>query len=83
MNVYDNEPQFGIVATENVTVATMIYQWYTHVGIYTGDATPEEQSLFITEKHCFHDLVSGLGTPCPCGMTRNPWTLESMIQVCT
>ena len=33
---------------------------YTHVGIYTGDASSEEQSLFITEKHCFRDLVMPL-----------------------
>ena len=50
--------------------------------MYTSDATPDEQSMFITEKHCFSDLVSGLATPCPCGMTRAPWTLESVVQVC-
>ena len=51
------------------------------LGIYTGDGIPEDESLFITEKHCFQDLVSGLGTPCPCGMARNTWILESVIQV--
>ena len=50
-----------------------------YLGIYTGDGIPEDESLF---KQCFQDLVSGLGTPCPCGMVRNTWTLESVIHVC-
>ena len=51
--------------------------------MYTGNDSPgSEPSLFVTEKQCFQDLVSGLGTPCSCGMTRNPWVLESVIQVC-
>ena len=54
---------------------------HVYLGIYTGGGTPDDDGLFITEKHCFQDLISGLGTPCSCGMVRNTWTLESVIQV--
>ena len=67
----------------NCTGTDAYYEQYATVGIYTGNDSPSsEPSLFVTEKHCFQDLVSGLGTPCSCGMTRNPWVLESVIQVC-
>lgn len=52
-----------------------------HSGMYTDGASSEEQSFFVTERNCFSDLVEGLGTPCPCGMMRAPWVLESVVQV--
>lgn len=53
------------------------------IGIYTDGASSEEQSLFVTERHCLSDLVEGLTTQCPCGVTRAPWVLESVVQVQT
>ena len=53
------------------------------IGIYK-DKTPSPDNqcaLFITEKHCFSELVTGLATPCPCGVTRNSWKLENVVQV--
>lgn len=50
--------------------------------MYIGDDSQSDaQSLFITERHTFTDLMEGLASPCPCGMTRNPWMLESLTQV--
>lgn len=51
------------------------------VGVYVGDNSPEDQSLFVTERCCFSDLLDGLSSLCPCGMTIMPWALESVIQV--
>ena len=53
------------------------------IGIYKDETpSPENQcALFITEKHCFSELVTGLATPCPCGVTRNSWKLENVVQV--
>ena len=51
--------------------------------MYTDGASPEEQSFFVTERHCFSDLVEGLATQCPCGMVKAPWVLESVVQVST
>ena len=53
----------------------------TLIGIYTGDVSPDDQALFITERHTLVDLLGGLSSACSCGMTRNPWILESVIQV--
>ncbi len=50
-------------------------------GMYEDGASSEEQSLFVSERHCFSDLVSGLTSPCRCGATRL-WKVESVIQVC-
>lgn len=49
-------------------------------GIYTDGASSEEQSFFIAERLCFSDLVEGLSTQCPCGVTSAPWVLESVVQ---
>ena len=48
-----------------------------------SDECPEDQSMFITEKSCFTDLVKGLSSSCPCGLTMKPWQLESVTQVRT
>ena len=45
------------------------------LGMYTDGASSEEQSLFITERHCFSDLVEGLSK------TSAPWVLESVVQI--
>ena len=52
-----------------------------HVGVYISDKHPEDQALFVTERCCFSDLVEGLSSPCPCGLTIKPWALESVMQV--
>ena len=38
---------------------------------------PEEEEAFLTEKHCFTDLLDGMKTPCPCGISHNAWLLSS------
>ena len=54
-----------------------------NLGMYTDGASSEEQSFFIMERHCSSDLVEGLSTQCPYGMTSAPWVLESVVQVST
>ncbi len=51
-------------------------------GVYIGNEYPEEEGMFITERHCFSDLLEGVTSPCPCGMTHKAWMLESLKQVC-
>ncbi len=34
------------------------------IGMYTGDDSPDDQYLFITEKHCCNDLMTGLASSC-------------------
>lgn len=53
----------------------------TLTGIYTSNATPEEEAAFLTERHCLVDLIDGLKTPCPCGKSSNPWIIDSVVQV--
>ena len=50
--------------------------------MYDGNELPEEENMFISEQHCFADLLEGLASSCPCGMTRKAWMLESVTQVC-
>ena len=50
-------------------------------GVYIDDELPDDQSMFITERHCFYDIVTGLASPCSCGTVKNPWMLDSIIQV--
>lgn len=45
------------------------------------DEHHEDQALFVTERCCFSDLVEGLSSPCPCGLTTKPWAVESVMQV--
>ena len=52
-----------------------------HIGVYISDDHPEDQALFVSERCCFSDLVEGLSSPCPCGLTMKPWAPESFIQV--
>ena len=54
-----------------------------HVGAYTGDVHPwpADGRIFATEWTTFGDLIDGLATPCPCGLSRGPWSLESIVQV--
>ena len=49
--------------------------------VYISDELCEDQALFVTERCCFSDLVEGLSSPCPCGLTIKPWALESVTQV--
>ena len=51
-------------------------------GIFTGDETQDDSKLFLCERHCFTDLLQGLGTPCSCGLSNKPWIVESLVQVC-
>ena len=57
------------------------YLFHNIIGIYTGDSSEDDQHLFVTEMHAFSDLLTGLNTPCSCGMSLHPWTVESVIQV--
>lgn len=50
-------------------------------GVYNGNESPKDESMFIAEEHCFSDLLEGLTSSCPCGMTRRAWMLESVVQV--
>ena len=52
-----------------------------HIGGYVSDEHQEDQALFVTEECCFSDLVEGLSSPCPCGLTIKPWAVESIKQV--
>ena len=52
-----------------------------YVGVYVGDTKEDDQSLFITERHCFQDLLSGLASACPCGLAVNAWIFVSAVQV--
>ncbi len=49
--------------------------------MYTGDITPDDQSMFITEKRCFNDLMTGLASSCSECSIRSCWRLDSVIQV--
>ena len=51
------------------------------IGIYTSDDSVDESRLFICERHALADLMEGLKTPCSCGMSSNPWTVDSIIQL--
>ena len=51
------------------------------LGMYSGDEDVDDSNLFICERHALTDLLDGLKAPCSCGTTRNPWTLDSTIQV--
>ena len=63
-----------------ITVSIVIATYNTIIiAIYTSDGISDDESLFITEKHCCQDLMLGLGTPFPCGMVRNIWALESVV----
>ena len=69
-----------------VKISLSIFNGLMHIflllsGMYADDVGRSEQALFITERHTLVDL-EGLASPCPCGMTRNPWMLDSVTQVC-
>ena len=51
------------------------------IGVYTGDATTQDQDTFLVERHCLTDLLDGLKSVCCCGMASNPWRLHSFVQV--
>lgn len=51
------------------------------VYVYVSDEHHEGQALFVTERCRFSDLVEGLSSPCPCGLTVKLWVVESVIQV--
>jgi hypothetical protein len=49
-------------------------------GIYTGDDSVDDSKLFVCEWHALTDLLEGLKIPCSCGMSSNPWTVDSAVQ---
>ena len=53
---------------------------YMHAGVYTEDAQPSDQCLFICERKALHDLCIGLTETCSC-LGYASWRLESFIQV--
>ena len=56
-------------------------KFYCMQGVYTGDATTQDQDTFLVERHCLTDLLDGLKSVCCCGMASNPWRLHSFVQV--
>ena len=48
--------------------------------MYTEDTVSDDKNMFITELHCFKDLIVGLYSPCEyCGLSRNVWVVQSLI----
>ena len=50
------------------------------IGMYVHDTVPEDGTCFVTERHCLSYLMDGLASPCPCGMTNNPWVLSLLFR---
>ncbi len=67
----------------NTLSSVFVFSFYPaiYIGVYIEDSKADDESLFITERHCFRDLFTGLSTACPCGLAVNAWTLVSMLQV--
>lgn len=63
-----------------VAAGVAMQSFLRNSGIYTGDSNPEDKELFVAERHCLLDLLTALSTPCPCGVTGSPWTVDSIIQ---
>ena len=53
----------------------------TFVGMYTGDAAPEDQHLFVCEQVAFKSLCRGLAQPCSCHRYDATWEVVSTVQV--
>ena len=49
--------------------------------MHVGDPKLEDEAAFLTERYCLTDLVDGLKTSCPCGISCNPWMMQSAVQV--
>lgn len=49
-------------------------------GIYVGTSAPDQETCFLTEQYCLHDLLKGLETSCPRGKSSNAWRC-SVLQV--
>ena len=49
--------------------------------MFGGNNSPEDEAMFLVEKHCFVDLQEGLMSSCVCGMTQKLWILKSIVQV--
>ena len=62
------------------TKACMTILHCTQVRMYTGDSSPDDKCSFVTERQCFLDLLTGLASPCSCGVTGNPWLSDSVTQ---
>lgn len=63
-----------------VPLLLLLLLFFLVLGVYTGDRQPQDQALFVVERHCFTDLLSGLESPCVCGLTLHPWGLVSLTQ---
>lgn len=61
--------------------AKLLLAYRELAGIYNGNQPSEEESMFLTELHCFSDLLEGITSPCLCGMTRQAWMLQSLVKV--
>ena len=70
----------GACSVQNVCSSCTQYQLLLSI-MYTGDDNSDDSSLFICEQYALTELLDGLKTPCTCGMAKNPWTLDSTIQV--
>ena len=49
--------------------------------MFKGNDSQDDEKVFLTERHCFSDLLEGVTSPCICGMTRKAWMVESLVQV--
>ena len=45
------------------------------------NGSQDDEKVFLTERHCFSDLLEGVTSTCTCGMTRKAWMVESLVQV--
>ena len=63
------------------TTSTKLGNFIACKGVYTGDATTQDQDTSLVERHCLTDLLDGLKSVCCCGMASNPWLLHSFVQV--
>ena len=53
------------------------------LGVFVGNVgqNREDEASFLTERYCLDDLLEGLKSPCPCGISHNAWQLNSVVQV--
>ena len=47
------------------------------------DDDPQDQEIFLTERHCLADLLDGLISPCVCGRSKNVWAISDYLQLYT
>jgi hypothetical protein len=66
------------VASEEQPVTQSLMR---NCGVYAGDSTSTDSQLFICEYHALTDLLTGIKTPCTCGVSTHLWIIDSLVQV--